>query len=92
MADKLIEKLPELAKAIAEPLSQISDIKIYGGGVDQVVDNVPVVLAKVFDTVQSSVGIDMKNIIMAESLEAKTTKNVNVTGIGEGIMNGITQE
>jgi flotillin len=87
MADKLIEKLPELAKAIAEPLSQISDIKIYGGGVDQVVDNVPVVLAKVFETVQSSVGIDMKNIIMAESLEAKTTKNVNVTGIGENIIN-----
>ncbi len=88
MADKLIEKLPELAKAIAEPLSQISDIKIYGGGVDSVVDNVPVVMAKVFDTVQSSVGIDMKNIIMSDSLEAKTTKNINVTGVGEGIISG----
>ncbi|MDF2537388.1 MAG: flotillin family protein [Herbinix sp.] len=91
MADKLIEKLPEIAKAIAEPLSQISDIKIYGGGVESVSDNVPTVLAKVFETVQSSVGIDMKSIVMADSLEARTTKNVNVTGIGESIVNEINQ-
>lgn len=81
MADKLIEKLPEIARAVAEPLANISDIKIYGGGIDSVADNVPTVLAKVFDTVQSSVGIDMKNIVMADSLEAKTTKNVNLTGV-----------
>jgi flotillin len=81
MADKLIEKLPELAKAIAEPLGQISDIKIYGGGVDNVAENVPTVLAKVFETVQSSVGIDMKNIIMGDSLEAKTTQNINLSGL-----------
>lgn len=86
MADKVIEKLPELAKAIAEPLAKISDIKIYGGGVSDVADNVPAVLAKVFDAVQSSVGIDMKNIVMADSLEAKTTKNVNVTGVGERLL------
>ncbi|MGB8453138.1 MAG: SPFH domain-containing protein [Anaerocolumna sp.] len=83
MADKLIEKLPDIAKAIAEPLSQISDIKIYGGGVDSVAENVPTVLAKVFDTVQSSVGIDMKSIVMADSLEARTTKNISVTGVDE---------
>jgi flotillin len=91
MADKLIEKLPDLAKAIAEPLAQISDIKIYGGGVDNVSDHVPAVLAKVFDTVQSAVGIDMKNIVMADSLEARTTKNVNVTGIGENLIDEVTQ-
>ncbi len=92
MADKLIEKLPELAKAIAEPLSQISDIKIYGGGIESVTDNVPTVLAKVFDTVQSAVGIDMKNIVMAESLDAKTTKNINVTGFSEKIVEEITEQ
>lgn len=91
MADKLIEKLPDLAKAIAEPLSQISDIKIYGGGIESVTDNVPTVLAKVFDTVQSAVGIDMKNIVMAESLEAKTTKNINVTGVGENLVDELTK-
>ena len=88
MADKVIEKLPEIARAIAEPLSKISDIKIYGGGVADVADNVPAVMAKVFDAVQSSVGIDMKNIIMADSLEAKTTKNINVSGVGENLING----
>ena len=91
MADKLIEKLPELARAVAEPLSQISDIKIYGGGVDSISDNVPTVLAKVFDTVQSSVGIDIKNIVMSDSLEAKTTKNINVTGISKDILSDVTE-
>lgn len=89
MADKLIEKLPEIAKAIAEPLGQISDIKIYDGGIDKVSENVPTVLAKVFDTIQSSVGIDMKDIVMADSLEAKTTKNINVTGVDEALKNEI---
>lgn len=91
MADKLIEKLPEIAKSIAEPLSQISDIKIYGGGVENVADNVPTVLAKVFETVQSSVGIDMKNIIMADSLDARTTKNINVKGVSEELLQDSNQ-
>jgi flotillin len=91
MADKLIEKLPELARAIAEPLGQISDIKIYGGSIENVSDNVPTVLAKVFDTVQSAVGIDMKSIVMADSFEARTTKNVNVTGIGESAIDEVTK-
>lgn len=91
MADKLIEKLPEIAKAVAEPLSQISDIKIYGGGVESVADNVPTVLAKVFETIQSSVGIDMKSIVMADSYEARTTKNVNVTGVGDVLTKEISQ-
>ncbi len=91
MADKLIEKLPEVARAVAEPLSQISDIKIYGGGIDSVSDNVPTVLAKVFDTVQSAVGIDVKNIVMAESLDAKTTKNINVTGLNKDIISEVTE-
>ncbi len=89
MADKLIEKLPELARAVAEPLSQISDIKIYGGGIDSVSDNVPTVLAKVFDTIQSSVGIDMKNIVMSDSLDAKTNKNINITGMDKDILSDL---
>ena len=91
MADKLIEKLPDLAKAIAEPLGQISDIKIYGGGIESVSDNVPTVLAKVFDTVQSAVGIDMKSIVMADSLEARTTKNISVSGVGGDLIDEITK-
>lgn len=91
MADKLIEKLPELARAVAEPLSQISDIKIYGGGVETVSENVPTVLAKVFETVESAVGIDMKSIVMSDSLEAKTTKNINVTGVGDSLVKEITE-
>ncbi|MDF2484891.1 MAG: flotillin family protein [Herbinix sp.] len=91
MADKLIEKLPEIARAIAEPLGQISDIKIYGGSVGNVSENVPAVLAKVFDTVQSAVGIDMRSIVMADSLEARTTKNINVSGIGEDLIDEVTK-
>lgn len=91
MADKLIEKLPDIAKAIAEPLSQISDIKIYGGGIGGAADNVPTVLAKVFETVESAVGIDMKSIVMADSLESRTTKNINLTGVDEVLKQKISE-
>lgn len=91
VADKLIDKLPEIAKAVAEPLSKISDIKIYGGGIESVSDHVPAVMAKVFETVQSAVGIDMKNLVMADSLDARTTKNVNVKGLGDRFVDEISE-
>jgi hypothetical protein len=33
----------------------------------------------------------MKSIVMADSLEARTTKNINVTGVNENLINEVTQ-
>ena len=48
---------------------------------DQVAGNVPVVMAKVFESMKQATGIDLANIINAESYDAKVNRNINVTGL-----------
>ena len=82
----MIRVLPEIAAQVAAPLQQIDKITIIGGGegsngVDQVAGNVPVVMAKVFESMKQATGIDLANIINAESYDAKVNRNINVTGL-----------
>ena len=72
--------------AVAEPLGQIDKITIIGGGeggngVDQVASNVPVVMAKVFESMKEATGIDLADIINAESYDAQVNRNINVSGL-----------
>lgn len=88
VAEMMIGVLPEIAAKVAEPLSQIDKITIIGGGegsngVDQVAGNVPVVMAKVFEAMKQATGIDMANIINADSYDAKVNRNINVTGVDD---------
>lgn len=87
VAEMMIRVLPEIAAQVAAPLQQIDKITIIGGGeggangVDQVAANVPVVMAKVFESMKQATGIDLANIINAESYDAKVNRNINVTGL-----------
>lgn len=86
VAEMMIKVLPEIAGKVAEPLGQIDKITIIGGdggsnGVEQVAGNVPVVMAKVFESMKQATGIDMANIINAESYDAKVNRNVNLSGL-----------
>ncbi len=88
VAEMMIKVLPDIAGKVAEPLSQIDKITIIGGdggsnGVEQVAGNVPVVMAKVFESMKQATGIDMANIINAESYDAKVNRNVNLTGLDD---------
>lgn len=89
VAEMMIKVLPEIAAKVAEPLGQIDKITIIGGGeggsngVDQVAGNVPVVMAKVFESMKQATGIDLASIINAESYDAKVNKNINVTGLDD---------
>lgn len=87
MAEMLIQVLPDIASKIAEPLSQIDKITIIGGGdgsgVDAVAGNVPAVMAKLFESMKQTVGIDLAEIIKADTYDAKVNRNLNITG-GEG--------
>lgn len=76
--------LPEMAKNIAEPISSIDKVTVIGGnsnGVSDMAGNVPIVMAKVMESIKESTGIDLKEIIKADTFEGKTTRNVNLTGI-----------
>ncbi len=88
IAEMMIGVLPEIASKVAEPLGQIDKITIIGGdggsnGVEQVAGNVPVVMAKVFESMKQATGIDMANIINAESYDAKVNRNINLTGLDD---------
>ena len=87
VAEMMIKVLPEIAEKVAQPLGQIDKITIIGGGeggsngVDQVAGNVPVVMAKVFESMKEATGIDLANIINAESYDAKVNRNINLSGL-----------
>lgn len=81
MAQMAIEILPAVAKEVAAPLSKVEKITLYGeGGMGTLSNNVPSVMAKVFDTVKSSTGIDLQEIAKGESYDAKVNKNINIDG------------
>ncbi len=84
MAEMLIKVLPDIAGNIAEPLTQIDKITIIGGdgsGVDSVSGNVPAVMAKLFASMKETVGIDLGEIIKADTYDAKVNRNINVSGL-----------
>ena len=83
MAEMLIDVLPEIAAKISEPLSQIDKITIIGGseGVGDMAGNVPAVMAKLFESMKETVGIDLADIMKAGTFDAKVTRNVNITGL-----------
>ena len=83
VAEMMIKVLPDIAGKVAEPLSQIDKITIIGGsdssnGVKQVADNVPVVMAKVFESMKEATGIDMAQIINADTYDAQVNRNIVV--------------
>lgn len=86
LAEMAIKVLPQVAEAVAKPLSSIDKVTLYGnGGMEDLSQNVPMLMAKTFDTIKDATGIDLKNIAEADTFEAKTTKNVNLTGLPEKI-------
>ena len=98
MAEMMIKVLPDIAGKIAEPLAQIDKITIIGGdggsekGVGSVAGNVPVVMARLFEAMKEATGLDLADIMKAESLEAQTTRNINLTGAPDIIIGDIGQK
>lgn len=94
MAEMMIKVLPEIAGKIAEPLSQIDRITIIGGGnsaengVEAVAGNVPVVMAKLFESMKEATGVDLAEIMRADTYDAKVTRNINLTGMPESPKEG----
>ena len=87
MVEMIVKALPEMAKAIAEPLSTIDKVTIIdgngggGNGVDTMGSYVPQVLAKTIESVKEATGIDITEIMKANTYDAKVNKNINISGI-----------
>ena len=82
--EMLVGVLPDMAKAVAEPISAIDKVTVIGGdsnGVSDMAGNVPTVLAKVMESVKEATGVDMAEIIKAKTYYAKVNRNVNISGL-----------
>lgn len=81
--EMIVNVLPDMAKAVAEPISSINDIKIIGSdssGISEVGGNVPLMLSKVMESVKETTGVDMKEIIKANTYDAKVNRHVTIDG------------
>ncbi len=90
MAEMMIKILPEMATAVAGPLSSIDHVSIYGGaeggsGIGQISGAMPTVIKQVFDTMSDATGVDMRDILRAGTIEASTQRNVHVEGSAAGV-------
>lgn len=75
--------LPQVAQSVAEPMSQIKDVRIYGNSgseIQGISQNVPAVMQKTFDIVKETTGVDLADVMRSETIDAKVTKNVNLNG------------
>ncbi|MBO7386939.1 MAG: flotillin family protein [Lachnospiraceae bacterium] len=86
MIEMIVKALPDMAGAIAKPLENIDKVTIIDGGngengVNSVGSYVPGVLAKTMETVKEVTGLDIVDIMKANTYDAKVTKNVNITGL-----------
>lgn len=71
-AQMVIEKLPEIAASIAEPIASIKDVRIYGNdgrGVAEMSGNVPTVIRQTMDVVSDATGVNMGEIMKTTTLE-----------------------
>ena len=90
--EMMVNIMPQMAAEIAKPLSAIDKVNIYGGGegsggIGQVSGSGATVMQQVFDTMSEATGVDFREILKAQTFDAKVTRNINVTGIGQNGQN-----
>lgn len=84
ITEMIVGVLPEIARSVAEPIAAIGEVRIIGSdasGVAGISHNVPVMMAKTMETVKAATGIDLEEIVRGDSFDAKTTRNINLTGM-----------
>lgn len=91
----MIEVLPQVVENVAKPISAIKDVNIYSGdgqGIAAMSGNVPIAIKQAFDVLKSATGVDMADIMRAGTIEAKTTRNVNLNDQARDAVDNITGE
>ena len=89
MMEMIVKALPEMAASIAKPLESIDKVTIIdgghgGSGVDTMGSFVPSVLARTIETMKEVTGLDLVDIMKAETYDAKVNRNVTVQGDPQG--------
>ena len=88
MIEMIVKALPDMAGAIAKPLENIDKVTIIDSGngdsgVGSVGSYVPNVLARTMETVKEVTGLDIVEVMKAQTYDAKVTRNINISGLPE---------
>lgn len=83
MIEMVVKALPEMAKAIAEPLAAIDKVTIIDSGngetgVGSMAGYVPAALAKTIESVKETTGFDLTEVMKADTYAAMVNKNVEI--------------
>ena len=96
MIEMIVKALPEMAASIAKPLESIDKVTIIdgghgGSGVDAMGSYVPSVLARTIETMKEVTGLDLVDIMKAETYDAKVNRNVTVSGDPQGAVKTVLE-
>ncbi len=83
VTEMVIRQLPEIARAVAEPMSKIGNITILGGGSDggSATDVTRMALSSlkaVTEGMKDVIGFDITDTLKANTIQAKTDRNINI--------------
>ena len=83
----VMDILPAFAQAIAEPMSKIGNVTVIGGGesgsgVDAMTRSAVSSLKAVTEAVKDTVGFDLTKVMEAQTIDAKTRRDVTLNGGG----------
>ena len=81
----VIEQLPEMARAISEPIKAIDKVTVIDsgngtGGVGQFGGYTPAILKGVIESVKETTGFDLTEVMRANTYDAKVNKNISYQG------------
>lgn len=84
MMEMVVGILPEVAKAIAEPMASVDKISIIdggtGAGANSMYSYVTGGMQRVIETVKETTGLDLVDVMKADTYDAKVNRNINISG------------
>ena len=84
MMEMVVGILPEVAKAIAEPMASVDKISIIdggsGAGANSMYGYVTGGMQKVIESVKETTGLDLVEVMKADTYDAKVNHNINIKG------------
>lgn len=91
LTEMVVGVLPEMAKAIAEPVASVDKISIIdggaGGGTNSMYNMVTGGLQKTIEAVKETTGLDLVEVMRADTYDAKVKKELTVNGVDAPTVN-----
>lgn len=94
VVEMIVDKLPEIVKNAAEPLSNVGSITMYGeGNSAKMVEDVMLTSSKIIEGIEGSTGLDIKALLTG-ALGGKLFSNCNTPTVidTDGIANKVVSE